>query len=401
MFKFTKSVAIPLFFVLFLFIGCGGGGSSGDDTDTQTSDDTKVYNEYFVSSDGSDSADGSKEHPFKSIQKALELLEPGDVLSIRGGTYPIDVNVTISGIMDKPITIQAYSGEKVVFVGPYGDDKQYDTTRNLFSDSFVVKGSWLIIKDLEIKNAATAIYVGGGASNNIFENLSLHDNYWSGMILTDGASFNTVINCDSYYNYDSNTHGQHADGFVIAGHDTDSTPYVGEGNRFEGCRSWGNADDGYDCWEAGNKVEFINCLSYDNGKNIWDDSDFQGDGNGFKLGVNNQDHPQDAHYVEGCKSWDNNSRGFDSNDNTVAMEIVRNVAWRDLNSGYKFILAPHHLVENIAIDCGENYIDDEAIEENNSWNGLSYTIKSFDDTAIRGPRDEDGNFVVDGFLERE
>jgi hypothetical protein len=401
MFKFSKNIAIPLFFVLFLFIGCGGGGSSGDDTDTQTSDDTKVYNEYFVSSDGSDSADGSKEHPFKSIQKALELLEPGDVLSIRGGNYPVGIRITISGTKDKPITIQAYNGEKVVFIGPYGDDKKYDTNRNLFDDSLVVKGNWLIFKNFEVKNCAEGIYVGGGASHNIFENLSLHDNYWGGLILTGGASYNTVLNCDSYYNYDSNTHGQHADGFDIRGRKTDKITYIGEENRFIGCRSWGNSDDGYDCWEAGNKVVFINCLAYDSGKNIWNDSDFQGDGNGFKLGVNNQDHPQDAHYVEGCKSWDNSSRGFDSNDNTVAMEIVRNVAWKNINSGYKFILAPHHLVENIAIDCGENYIDDEAIEENNSWNGLSYTIKSFDDTAIRGPRDKDGNFVVDGFLERE
>jgi len=393
----TKRLALTLlaWTGLLMFSGC----DQIDEADTAGTNQKDTAAEYFVSTDGNDSADGTFDAPFQTLQKALSVVKPGERVYLRGGSYPVGVTISVSGTEDEPITIESFQEEKVVFVGPYGEDKIYDTDRNLFDDSLVVLGNWLILKDFEVKNAAQGMYVGGGASHNRFENLSLHDNYWGGLILTDGAAYNTVINCDAYRNYDANTHGQHADGFDIRGRSTDTIPYVGEGNRFVACRSWENADDGYDCWEAGNAIVFIDCLAYDNGNNIWDDDDFQGDGNGFKLGIHNRDgYPRDRHEVIGCKAWKNAGWGFDSNDNIVGMEIRQNVAW-DNRLSFKFIYGPHHLIENVSIDSGVNYIDGNATEENNSWNGVAYTIESFDDTAIRGDRDRDGNVTVDGFLE--
>ena len=51
---------------------------------------------------------------------------------------------------------------------------------------------------------------------------------------------NKVINCDSYRNFDAVTDGENADGFA-------AKDRVGPGNEFRGCRSWQNADDGWDC----------------------------------------------------------------------------------------------------------------------------------------------------------
>jgi hypothetical protein len=175
------------------------------------------------------------------------------------------------------------------------------------------------------------------------------------------------------------------------------------GNRFINCRSWGNSDDGYDCWEAGNPISFTNCLAYDNGKDIWHKGGFQGDGNGFKLGVHNRSgHARDAHIVVNCKAWNNRGRGFDSNDNKVAITAVDNISWNNRKSGFKFILTNHNLVGNINLDSGKNYIDGYSYQKNNSWNRKNYDVKkdiiSFDDTAIKGKRDSSGEFRTDGFL---
>jgi len=364
----------------------------------------EAKNIYFVATNGDDRNSGTIQKPFKTLQKATTLLKAGDIVNIRGGNYPIKNRISINGTREEPITFQAYNGEKVSFVGSYGDDKLYNLNQNHSNDSFIVTGSWLIFRNFEIKNGANGLYIKSRASHNRFENLSLHDNYYSGLVLTDGAEYNTIVNCDAYHNFDSNSHGQHADGFVIVGHKTDPTPFVGVGNRFINCRSWGNSDDGYDCWEAGNPISFTNCLAYDNGKDIWHKGDFQGDGNGFKLGVHNRfGHARDAHIVTHCKAWNNKGRGFDSNDNKVSITLVKNVSWNNGKSGYKFILTNHNLIGNINIDSGKNYIDKYSYQDGNSWNKRDYNIRkdiiSFDDNAIRGDRNSNGEFITDGFLE--
>ncbi len=101
------------------------------------------------------------------------------------------------------------------FRGTYGDDKVFDVNQNNGDNSFIVAGDWLIFKNFEISHGANGILIKSNSAHNIFENLKLHDNYYSGMVMTDGAEYNTVINCDSYRNFDSNTNGQHADGLVI------------------------------------------------------------------------------------------------------------------------------------------------------------------------------------------
>lgn len=362
-------------------------------------------NSYFVSKKGKDSNRGTIKRPFKSLKKAISLVEAGDTIYIRSGRYPIYNRVYVKGEQDKPITIQAYKNEKVVFIGSYGKDKIYNLNQNASHDSFIVTGSWLIFRNLEFKNGTTALHIKSNASHNRFENLSIHDNYYSSLVLTDGASDNTIINCDAYHNFDSNSKGQHADGFVIVGHKREKTPHIGKGNMFINCRSWGNSDDGFDCWQSGNPVIFINCLSYENGHDIWKKSkEFKGDGNGFKLGVHNRyGHMQDAHIVINCKAWRNNSRGFDYNDNEVAITMFRNISWKNKNSGYKFRRANHNLIQNINIESGDNYLSKDIYEEGNSWNKRDYNIKeeiiSFDDKSIKAKRDKKGQIDPKGFLE--
>jgi len=359
---------------------------------------------YFVSTTGSDNYSGSRARPFATVKKAIQIAKAGDIINIRGGKYPFENRFNISGERDKPITFQPYRDEKVIFVGTYGEDKIYNTKQNSMIGTFLVTGSYLVFKNFELKNGVNGIYIKANASHNIFKNLSIHDNYYSSLVLADGALDNKIINCDAYNNFDSNSYGENSDGFVATAHRGDKTPYLGMGNIFINCRSWGNGDDGFDCWNSGNPVTFINCLAYHNGYDHWHKGKFRGNGNGFKLGIHNRyGHPRDAHLLIHCKAWGNASRGFDYNDNEVAITLFRNISYNNKNSGFKFLKTNHNLIQNINIKSGHNYLDSNVYQENNSWNRPNYPIQkdiiSFDDSSIIGKRDENGTFQTNGFLE--
>ena len=361
-------------------------------------------NSYFVSTKGNNKNSGTKNRPFKTLKKAIQIVKAGDIVNIRGGKYPFENRFNISGEKDKPITFQAYKQEKVIFIGPYGEDKIYNTNQNNMIGTFLVTGDYLIFRNFELKNGINGIYIKSNASHNRFENLSIHDNYYSSLVLADGASDNKIINCDAYNNFDSNTYGENSDGFVVTAHKRDATPYLGRKNIFINCRSWGNGDDGFDCWNAGNPVTFINCLSYNNGYDHWHKAKFKGNGNGFKLGIHNRyGHPKDAHILIHCKAWGNASRGFDYNDNEVAMILFRNISYNNKSSGFKFLKTDHKLIENINIKSGANYLDSNIYQDSNSWNKPNYPIQkdiiSFDDSSIRDKRDQNGLFKSNGFLE--
>ena len=69
---------------------------------------------YYVATDGSDSNDGSLEHPFRTIQKAADAVKYGGTVEIREGVYREKVLIGNSGLSNAPITFQAYNNEKVV-----------------------------------------------------------------------------------------------------------------------------------------------------------------------------------------------------------------------------------------------------------------------------------------------
>jgi len=73
--------------------------------------------EYFVAVDGNDSNSGSQERPFFTIQKATDLMKPGDTCYIRGGIYRQVVRLKRSGTQGKPICFVAWPGEVVVLSG--------------------------------------------------------------------------------------------------------------------------------------------------------------------------------------------------------------------------------------------------------------------------------------------
>jgi hypothetical protein len=66
---------------------------------------------------GDDSNDGSEKTPWKTINHAMPLLNPGDTLYLRGGIYHENVYCAVAGKADAPITIRSYPGERAIIDG--------------------------------------------------------------------------------------------------------------------------------------------------------------------------------------------------------------------------------------------------------------------------------------------
>ena len=69
--------------------------------------------DYYVATTGRDTASGSKRDPWRSIQRGVNSLRPGDVLHVRTGNYPEHVKLTANGTADRPVVIRATEGERV------------------------------------------------------------------------------------------------------------------------------------------------------------------------------------------------------------------------------------------------------------------------------------------------
>ncbi len=74
--------------------------------------------EYHVATSGADTNPGTQRAPFRTVQRAADAAQPGDVVTVHEGIYRERINPPRGGISDaKRIVYQAAPGEKVVLTG--------------------------------------------------------------------------------------------------------------------------------------------------------------------------------------------------------------------------------------------------------------------------------------------
>jgi hypothetical protein len=347
---------------------------------------------WFVSTTGSDKNPGTIDSPFQTIPYALSSAAAGDTIFIRGGTYYPSTTITISTRQGADTAIRyclfGYPGERPVL------DFRNDT-----SDGISVSGSFYHLKNLEEMHAARyGINITG--SSNIIENCSFHHNKNSGLQMGKSeskASNNLVLNCDSYMNYDPPTHGEDADGFAIK-------KMIGPGNVFKGCRSYSNSDDGFDLWMVIETITIDSCFAFRNGINVWGDTDFQGNGNGFKLGGKFVPSHQ---VIRNCVAFDNfgdSGKGFDENNNTGGQTVLRCTSYRNKGANFYFkntvVSGQSHIVRNCISYKGIVAIS-SGLEEGNSWQGFSVSDSDFvslDTSLAVRSRNADGSLPQTGLF---
>lgn len=105
----------------------------------------------YVSPSGNDKNTGTKQKPYKTIQKAVNAAKAGTTVNVRKGTYKEQVVIKKSGTKKAPIIIKAYNKEKVTLDG--AKVKVSWDNQGLIS---IHNKSYVTVDGFEIKNYKTA-----------------------------------------------------------------------------------------------------------------------------------------------------------------------------------------------------------------------------------------------------
>ena len=78
----------------------------------------------FAAPSGSDSSSGSALAPFRTVQRLVNSLAPGQTGCVRAGTYGEDVAISRGGTPGSPVTLTSYPGETATIIGRLWVTKQ-------------------------------------------------------------------------------------------------------------------------------------------------------------------------------------------------------------------------------------------------------------------------------------
>lgn len=255
-------------------------------------------NIFYVSPSGNDRNSGSQDSPWRTIQHAADVLNAGDVVYIREGTYDEKVSTTKDGSQNNYITFAGYENEKIVI---QGDTK---STGN----GFIIRNSYIKLENLKVTNFESGIWAEGNSGFIEINNCEIYDCSF-GIGLQDVHDF--IINKDLMhhngsqdgvgFNFDATptengscyngkimnclSHTQlgrdNCDGFAL-GHERvhdiefydceaygvfDGFDVSGKNIKLERCLAHHCfGDGGFKLWQ--DDITLINCVSYSNSSNV-------------------------------------------------------------------------------------------------------------------------------------
>ncbi len=374
----------------------------------------------IVSADADAEGKGTEESPM-SLSNALKYAQPGQTIFLKNGTYSgAKVERSVSGTADKNINLVAESlstdgTDGVVFTGEVRLTGSYWHVYGLYvKDSagvgIQICGNYNTIEMCTVNHAANSgiqISREGGADNDAGR---------KGKLWPTG---NLIKNCESFDNCDAGRND--ADGFA-------AKLTCGEDNKFYGCISHNNIDDGWDLYaksvsgEIG-AVTIENCVTYNNGWLTTDDVTAKGyeygEGNGFKLGGGQM---KGAHVLKNSISFDNHAKGITSNS-CPDCKIINCISYNNSldNSAYNVGLntkdsnikawevtglislnnSKNTKLEDLipfALHSENNYIYDGSASYNNKGEQATEDWFESVDTSVKPTRNEDGTINMHNLL---
>jgi len=376
------------------------------DSDTGTGSPIDTDADYYVAVDGDDSNPGTLDKPFASLQKAHDVVEPGQKVLIRGGTYLVEGDGGMSGVTisksgesdERRIKFWAYPNEVPIF-----DFSNVSLLANQTAAGIYVTGSWLHFKGLEICNVPMPGFGANNGiwavrtSNNIYELMRFHHNSGPGLSIAYGNGGNLILDCDSFENYDEKNGGEDADGFGIH-YQESGTPTI-----IRGCRAWWNADDGYDLFKQEYSVIIEDSWAIANGYIDSGTTWGPGNGSGFKMG---NTMTGVRHTIRNCVAW-GNKVGFYANHSHGGTDWLNNTSYdngTNFNMLSDVVLSGplvHYMRNNVSFPRSTSNME-TVDSEYNTWDlGIAVSESEFasvSDDGWSGPRQADGSLPDIDFL---
>src|SRR2546429_6801509 len=133
---------------------------------------------FYVSTTGNDASSGTSGSPWRTIQHAANMVQPGDTIYVYGGTYNETVTINASGNSTAGyITFQSYPGQTAIIDGT-GLAVNGQTGLINIQDQ-----SYLVVRGFEIRNYSTSstanvpigIYITGADSYIQILNNHIHN----------------------------------------------------------------------------------------------------------------------------------------------------------------------------------------------------------------------------------
>ncbi len=419
-------------------------------------------------------AGSSAEYP-TNVYDAVNYAAAGQTIILAGGMYNLteDPNHSIDGAAENLLIGKGHDGTSRKNITMTAAPEATGTNRPVLNfgqstikndTAFIMAGNYWYFKGFDVmgsRDGQKGVLLGG--SHNILNDVRTYLNGNTGLQVAryanygreDWPSYNTILNCSSFMNYDAGY--EDADGYA-------AKLTCGDGNKFVGCIAAYNADDGWDLFakvESGSigVVTIENCLAFKNGY-LFGEEDYYGsgsdliyrytnfnrytknthivdagNGNGFKMGG---DSMSGYHVLKNSIAFGNKSKGIDSNS-CPDIQIYNSISFNnELNNVALYTggavntdFYAEHLVSikdsNAAsgYSTGENF-DLRGTQNENKiysatnyyWNGVksvnanndAFDLSWFKYTSItnaifgskaqgRISRTEDGSINLNGFLE--
>lgn len=274
---------------------------------------TAIAATYYVSPQGNDLINnGTAEHPFKTIHKALKKIEAGDTVILLSGIYEEELfDIIPSGISESKVTLITAPEEEQVTIRPKSGyrvitfrKRKYITVSNLTLDGRYVSNdvvkmdasSYITLKNCKIGN------IPGGKGNFV-----------QGILINGRSSHCRIIDSEIYNNgTDPHDHGIYING---------------NHNLVEHCEIYGNAGCGVNIYNGYSNKELdpdyniiTRCYIHDNGKKNLG----RGAGVSLNTGKGNK--------IISCIIT-HNVHGIYANNNSKNLEIYFNTVYGNYNNG--------------------------------------------------------------------
>ncbi|MFZ0535007.1 MAG: right-handed parallel beta-helix repeat-containing protein [Anaerolineales bacterium] len=311
-------------------------------------------NSYYVSPQGDDSNPGTFSHPWRTIRKAADSVEPGYTVYIHGGIYHEKIAINHSGTQDMPIRFYAVQGENPIIDG---ENHLPGAGSGLIS----IFGNWVEITGIEVQNSN---YIGIGlyGEHDTVSNAFVHHSQKTGVYIN--GDYGTVQDSRIWRNSIINEYGVSSIWSSGLASSRDSENGITEYSIMRRNVVWENWGQGINAYESDHVTiednishdNFVNNIYISNATNILCQRNFvymapssymYGYGNNIGIMLNDEiDYPSSNITIINNISFGNNwnfamFKGTNAFKNVL---VVNNMFINAIKSGGVLLRGPHQNV---------------------------------------------------------